>query len=202
MPCSRTSCAMVRSLEEPEPALVRRSCRQKPMPLAARFAEGSTDGGCSFLERGRYFLQAGAAALPVRVHVHAQGTVLDGRACLSAPVSLQGWHSRRTRTCCGMPAGSPWSTKGRIPGRCRPTWATRTSSTPCATPSLWPRGSRICGDEQQSHGPRKFRFSPTQRDGDRTVRSDGTRLRSRRNPLGRSSITQAASALSWVRRCA
>ena len=27
------------------------------MPLAARFAEGSTDGGCSFLQRGRYFLQ-------------------------------------------------------------------------------------------------------------------------------------------------
>ena len=60
MPCSRTSCAMVRSLEEPEPALVRRFCRQKPMPLAARFAESSPDGGCSFLERGRYFLQAGA----------------------------------------------------------------------------------------------------------------------------------------------
>ena len=70
------------------------------------------------------FSASGSAALPVRVHVHAQGTVLDGRACLSAPVSLQGWHSRRTRTCCGMPAGSPWSTKGRIPGRCRPTWAT------------------------------------------------------------------------------
>jgi hypothetical protein len=45
------------------------------------------------------------------------------------------WPSRRTRTCCGTPAGTRWLTKGTIRGRYRRISATATSSTQCAIQS-------------------------------------------------------------------
>src|SRR5262245_47476803 len=47
-------------------------------------------------------------------------------------------NSRYIRTCCGMAAATPWRTPATTRGRCRPGSGTRTSSTPCATPS-WHR---------------------------------------------------------------
>jgi integrase len=53
--------------------------------------------------------------------------------------------SRCIRTCSGTPAALRWRTKGTTRGRCRPTWGTATSSTPCATPKCRRRGSRTSG---------------------------------------------------------
>ena len=53
--------------------------------------------------------------------------------------------SRRTRTCSGTPAATRWRTRATTRGRCKPTSATATSSTRCATPSCRRRGSRIFG---------------------------------------------------------
>ena len=63
----------------------------------------------------------------------------------SALARPPGSASRPTRTCCGTPAASRWPTRATIRGRCRPTSATRISSTRCATPSCRPIGSRISG---------------------------------------------------------
>ena len=54
--------------------------------------------------------------------------------------------SRLTRTCCGTPAGSSSPTMASIPERCKPTSATRVSSTLCATPNLRLQGSRGFGE--------------------------------------------------------
>ena len=54
---------------------------------------------------------------------------------------------RLTRTCCGMPAVRP--TKGTTPVRCKPTWATRASNTPSATPSWRRPGSRNSGGNER-----------------------------------------------------
>jgi hypothetical protein len=108
MPCSRTSCAMVRSLEEPEPALVRRFCRQKPMPLAVSQRARRTVAvrpwsvAAIFCKREQVRPPRSCSRPCARDRSRRQALP----ACLSAPVSLQGWRSRRTRTCCGMPAGS------------------------------------------------------------------------------------------------
>ena len=59
--------------------------------------------------------------------------------------SRQSLPSRRTRTCCGMPAVMRWRTRATTPGHSRPTSATATFSTRCATLSCHRRGSRIFG---------------------------------------------------------
>jgi len=69
------------------------------------------------------------------------------RAWWSALGSRPSWASRLTPTCCDTPAGSPWLTKATIPGRCRLTSATATSSTPCDTPSSRRAGSRTSGGD-------------------------------------------------------
>ena len=53
----------------------------------------------------------------------------------SVLASRPGSASRLTPTCCGTPAATPWPTRATIRGRCKPTWATETFSTRCATPS-------------------------------------------------------------------
>ena len=83
---------------------------------------------------------------PLRARDRSAPPVLP--ACSSAQASPPGWHSRPIPTCCGMPAASRWRTRGRIPGRCRPTWVTRISNTPCATPSCRRLGLRTFGDER------------------------------------------------------
>ena len=103
--------------------------------------------------RGR---TTGAAAAParagaqvaLRVHLGA-GSALQHRRLRphgrAGGRSRPSWASRRTRTCSGTPAATRWPTKGTTRAPCKPTSATATSSTPCATPSYRRRGSRISG---------------------------------------------------------
>src|SRR5262245_66306853 len=62
-------------------------------------------------------------------------------------------HSRSTRTCCAMPAGSSSPTMATTRGPCSITSGTRTSSTPSGTPKWRPTGSRTFGgiDSGQPH---------------------------------------------------
>ena len=53
--------------------------------------------------------------------------------------------SKHIRTCSGTPAGTHWRTRATTPALCKPTLATGTSSTRCATPSYHRCGSRISG---------------------------------------------------------
>src|SRR6516165_4645854 len=54
-------------------------------------------------------------------------------------------HSRSTRTCFAMHAGSSWQTMATIRGPCSTTSGTRTSSTPSGTPTWRQTGSRTFG---------------------------------------------------------
>src|SRR3974390_2537710 len=56
---------------------------------------------------------------------------------------------RSIPTCSGTPAATPSPTEGTTPGRCKPTWGTRTSSIRCATPSYPPRGLRTFGGSRR-----------------------------------------------------
>jgi hypothetical protein len=77
----------------------------------------------------------------------------------SAPPVSPAWSSARASrpslalrsipTCSGTPAATPWPTGGTTPGRCKPTWGTRTSSIRCATPSYPPRGLRTFGGSKR-----------------------------------------------------
>ena len=58
------------------------------------------------------------------------------RRCLSACIP----------TCSDMPAGTSWRTRAWTLAACNTTSATRTSSTPCATPSFHPTGSATSGE--------------------------------------------------------
>ena len=53
--------------------------------------------------------------------------------------------SRYTLTCCVTPQATSWLTTATTRGQSNTTWGTRTSSTPFATQSLRPAGSRIFG---------------------------------------------------------
>ena len=50
-----------------------------------------------------------------------------------------------TRDASPCPAATHWRTEGTIRVPCKPIWATKTSSTPCATLSYRQRGSKIFG---------------------------------------------------------
>ena len=80
------------------------------------------------IERGSPFTTSGFAKLVERA---------GEAAGLGFPA-----HPHMLRHACGFALAN----KGTIPGRCRPIWATRTSSTRCATPSSRPVGSRIFGE--------------------------------------------------------
>src|SRR6516164_4451594 len=56
-------------------------------------------------------------------------------------------HSRSTRTCFAMPAGSSWPMMAMTPGPCSTTSGTRTSSTRSDTPKWRPTGSRTFGGD-------------------------------------------------------
>ena len=60
----------------------------------------------------------------------------------------RGLGSRLTRICCGMLAGLRWRIRAMIRGPCRRTSVTRTSSTPCGTPSFRRGDSRTSGDRK------------------------------------------------------
>ena len=68
-------------------------------------------------------------------------------------------------TCCGMRAGISLPTMGTIPEPCSTISATRTSSTPSATPSFHRTGSAISGEISV-----KWRPSPAPQVGTGTVR--------------------------------
>jgi len=70
-----------------------------------------------------------------------RGFVRWSRGLALPPISV----SRCIRTCCGTHAASSSPMTASIPGRCRPIWATATSSTRCATPSWRPPASRTSG---------------------------------------------------------
>ena len=70
---------------------------------------------------------------------------LGSLAWSSGRASRPSWGSRRTPTCSGTPAATPWRTRGTTPAPCKPISAIATSSTRCATPSYRRRGSGISG---------------------------------------------------------
>ena len=65
-----------------------------------------------------------------------------GRAGKVAKLALRPTHTS------GTPAVMPWPTEATIPGRCKRTSVTLTSSTPCAIPSCRRRGLRISGESE------------------------------------------------------
>jgi len=75
-------------------------------------------------------------------------------ACWRALARPPGLASRFTHTCCGTPVATPWRIKVTIRGRCRPIWATATSSTRRATPSCRRVGSRTSGGDHGQIDPR------------------------------------------------
>ena len=83
-------------------------------------------------ERGAPFTTAGFARMVERA--------------ARRPVSA----SRPIRTCSGTPAATPWRTRATTRARCKPTWATAISSTPCATPNWHPTGSKISGSTENA----------------------------------------------------
>src|SRR6516165_5743866 len=75
-----------------------------------------------------------------------------GRSAPSASIASSsvlgrppGCHSRSTRTCFAMPAGSSWPMMATTRGPCSTTLATRTSSTRSGTPKWRPTDSRTFG---------------------------------------------------------
>ena len=73
----------------------------------------------------------------------------------SASVRLPRCHSRSTRSCSAMSAGSSWRTMGTIRGHCSTTSGTRTSSTRSGTPKWRPTGSRIFGGTESGETRQK-----------------------------------------------
>ena len=126
-------------------------------PGQAGHAEHPPDPGRRTARPAPTAARAGAQ-VAVCVHVgarralHHGGLCADGGACWRRGEASA---SRPTRTCCGTPAASRWPTRATTRGRCRPIWATRISSTRCATPSCRPIGSRISGDNAFS-GPNRL----------------------------------------------
>ena len=104
--------------------------------------------------RGRTAGAAAASAragtqVALRVHLGTRGPV---SARLASPAWSNGragrpsWPSRRTRTCSGTPAVTPWPTRATTHAPCKPTSATATFSIPSGTPSYHRRGLRIFGE--------------------------------------------------------
>ena len=67
------------------------------------------------------------------------------RNSLRVLVRRGSFRSACTRTCCGTRPATSWRTTDATRARCSTTSGTRTSRTPCATPSCRRSGSRICG---------------------------------------------------------
>ena len=88
------------------------------------------------------FLAAQVENVGAGVAVHYSG-VCSACGWCGCQAELQGL----TLTCCATPAALRWLTRGMIPGRCRPTWGTRTYSTRCAIPSWHRIASRISDDK-------------------------------------------------------
>jgi len=85
------------------------------------------------------------------------------------------WPSRRTRTCSGTPAVTPWPTRATTPAPCKPTSATATFSIPFGTPSYHQRGSRIFGSNKKRSREDLSLWSTTQ------IRSGHSRSKARPN---------------------
>lgn len=78
------------------------------------------------------------------VFMTIRGAPMPGSESFSrGSVSRRVCRSRSTCTCCGARPGTSWRTSGRTRAPCSTTSGTRTSCTPCATPSCSPNGSRI-----------------------------------------------------------
>ena len=93
-----------------------------------------------------YGLYAACSASSGRyVFMSERGAQLASAGCWKGSARPPRWRLACIRTCCAMLAASSWQTRVSIRDRCSTTSATRTSSTPCATPRYRQIGSEIFG---------------------------------------------------------
>ena len=118
---------------------------------APRTSAGNRDAkrASAHRQRATGFAPAAAGARAGALRVHSERGAPMARsafaACWRGSVRPPRWGLAYIRTCCAMPAASSWQTRVSIRDRCSITSATRTSSTPCATPSCRQTGSEASG---------------------------------------------------------